>query len=234
MPELESPSEPSNEMLESWFKKYGALFRIEILDKWYLFRYLTRREFKFLLMIEDEGVRQDELCETVVLWPPNFSILPTDKAGISESISKEVLKVSGFGTDVDQRFKQYEENITGNIEPQMEAVIEYVFGSNGGKFDQYQDWSQEEIFDTYQRAMWILRTVEAKQHLVAGPEKKQKVISAAEAVEMTKHKSGQEERSIANMTMAEAEAKHKKKQREDAMKAAVARKQTMHPYNSKR
>ena len=220
----EPPTNPTDEQLEEWFKKYGALFRVQVLDRWFLFRYLTRREYRLLLMMDDEIERADRLCETVILWPPNYKVLDEDPAGLAESLSKEVLRQSGFADDMKERFESHHKMVADNIEPQMEAIIEYVFGNNGGKFDYYQDWSHEQLFESYQRALWILQVVEAKEHLATKPQ--EKPLTPQDVLKSLRKEAADEGRDPHNINMAEAMAKYRKLQRETAIRARTPEQQT--------
>lgn len=117
-----------------------------------------------LQYIEDPIERSDSLCETVVLWPENFRVDDID-AGVPEAITVGCLRDSGYTPEIREKKEELQQALLDNPEIQMESVIEYVFGTNGGKFDRYQEWSFDELVDSYERAMWILTFVEDKKYL---------------------------------------------------------------------
>lgn len=148
-------SQPSlEELLPTWLAEHGSLFRFDHCDESYFYRRLSRREYRLALMIEEEYERSDQVVETCLLWPQGWLAADHqgDPAGIIEAIATAILRDSGCA-DLQATKRQYEANMA-NLEVQMESVIEHIFGG-GGDFSKYQDWSYDQLFDSYARACWV-------------------------------------------------------------------------------
>jgi hypothetical protein len=146
-------AEPGEELLRSWIQTHGALFLFECAGTTYYYRRLSRREYRLLLLIEDEIEREDEAVSTCLLWPDNWQSDELALAGHVSQIAGEILKNSGC-VDLQQTIARYEQQVTGDLELQMEGVIDYVF-SGGGDLERYADWSYDKLFKTYAQAKWI-------------------------------------------------------------------------------
>ena len=149
-------TEATDEMYRSWIKDYGAVFVFPHIDISYVYRRLSRREYNAISSIEDECDRSDQVCNTCILFPIGWDSenpeVSEGLAGIPEVLCQQILLVSGI---LDQKacYEKYINDIQVNIESQMESVIDVVF-HGGANFARYEDWSYDQLYDAYSRAVW--------------------------------------------------------------------------------
>ena len=146
---------PDEALIQEWIKRWGKLFTFTHGGVAYWYRQLTRREYRLLRGIEDELERDEQLVETCLLWPPDWTVAAhlDSPAGDIEVLASEIRVASGC-SDLRATSDEYRTVVGTDIEMQMEATIDYVFGG-GANFRRYTDWSYDQLFDTYARAEWV-------------------------------------------------------------------------------
>lgn len=96
------PGGPNKAMLDSWKKQWEGygMFITEIADIKFVFRTLNRVEYKQIVALQniDALQREEIICETVTLWPLQFTWdeMATGKAGIPSTYAEIIMSKSGF------------------------------------------------------------------------------------------------------------------------------------------
>lgn len=99
------PGGPSKTMIDSWKKQWEGygVFITEVMGKKFIFRTLNRVEYKQIVALQniDALQREEIICETVTLWPMNYTwdIMATGDAGIPSTLAEIVMSKSGFTKD---------------------------------------------------------------------------------------------------------------------------------------
>lgn len=153
-------------LIRQWFDQWGELFHFVHTDTMFIFRRLSRREYKSALKIEDTCERDEEVAKLCVLWPQGWQCTDESIAGTATVLCSEILRVSGCGGNLRERMESLSKFVSSDLETQMETLIEYTFGGDGN-FRKYKDWSYEELFQAYWRAKWIMEA-EGKQTNMVG------------------------------------------------------------------
>lgn len=91
--------------VQSWKKQFelNEVYVTEIQNNYFIFRTLNRFEYKQIVARANiDGLQREEIiCETVVLWPEQFTWkeMAIDKAGLPSSLSEIIMKHSGFTSE---------------------------------------------------------------------------------------------------------------------------------------
>lgn len=98
--ELLFPDGPNLEEVEEWKSRYGEVYLTEFEEDVFIWRSLTRKEYKEIMKIEraDNYYKEERICDKVVIWPEgyNFLQMAQGKAGIPTLIAELVMEKSGF------------------------------------------------------------------------------------------------------------------------------------------
>lgn len=81
----------------------GELYMTRIMDDFYLWRPLRRKEYKMIMGMEnaDSFYREEAICQKCVVWPKNIGMtIRQGKAGIASVLSEVISEESGFTRDV--------------------------------------------------------------------------------------------------------------------------------------
>jgi len=82
-------------------------YRTIINEDEFIWRELTRREFKEIIEIEDPFIRDERICEICVIQPKSYDF-QNCHAGIPATLAKEIIDISGFSENSGQEiFEQY-------------------------------------------------------------------------------------------------------------------------------
>ena len=96
------PGGPTLEQLNAWKEKYGSVYMTEFEEEAFIWRPLTRFEYKSILKLQnaDALFREERICETCVLWPEGYSYedMAESKAGIPSLLAEQIMDASGFTT----------------------------------------------------------------------------------------------------------------------------------------
>lgn len=94
------PGGPSRKMVEEWKMRFGDIYSTTIDEETYVWRTLTRTEYKEILKIKgaDGLYREERICEKCVLWPIGYSHLQmaAGKAGVPTLLAEQIMDKSGF------------------------------------------------------------------------------------------------------------------------------------------
>lgn len=99
------PGGPGKSQIQTWKKEWDGyeLYVTEVLTDKFIFRTLNRYEYKQLVSLDkvDALQREEIICQTVTLWPQNYSwdSMATTKAGIPSTYSNIIMEKSGFTKD---------------------------------------------------------------------------------------------------------------------------------------
>lgn len=94
------------EHIEKWKKEYGKVYKSIIADEKIIWRTLSRTEYKNLMSKKYEGseddayyARQEDMAETVMLYPTDKKQIVEDFAGVADFIATDCMIKSGFGAN---------------------------------------------------------------------------------------------------------------------------------------
>lgn len=94
------PDGPKMELVEEWKSKYGAVYLTEFDEEVFLWRTLTRKEYKDVMKNQqaDSFYKEERICDRCILWPDEYNFLKMThgKAGIPSLISEQIMEKSGF------------------------------------------------------------------------------------------------------------------------------------------
>lgn len=95
------PGGPSKEQIENWKKQYGDIYMTEFDSETFVWRTLTRYEFKKVVNVEgseNDWFREEQVSETCVLYPEDYTHddMSQGKAGIPAMLADQIMNKSGF------------------------------------------------------------------------------------------------------------------------------------------
>jgi hypothetical protein len=165
---------PAEEIVAAWIAQYGHIFHLVFDETVFLFRRLTRREYRLVLGLEDEVSRSEQVCETCVLWPQAFAVTDSMIAGLPDLLCTKILEASGY-VDIKAVYEEAMERVNREVEEQMAAMIEYTFPS-GLPFTRFEDWNNSDFFESYAKAKWALENIQGVkiEEQSEGPAKKKR------------------------------------------------------------
>lgn len=152
--------EELKEQLREWKKQYQGVYMTNIDDIIFVWRGLTRAEYReALALYDDDYERAEYVCEVCVLDPADVDYTTDIYAGIPDTLAAEILTESGFGTD-DSKIKsltrEYDEEMN-RFDNQISCVIKEVFTEF--TMDDIDNFSMEKTLWYFARAKWILKTL---------------------------------------------------------------------------
>lgn len=138
--------------------EFGEVFLAEVEDQQFIFRLLTRKEYKEILQISDDKDMAEELiCQLSVIHPSNLNFAKGE-AGLPSLLAPHIVNESGFG-DMQKShyyFDSYRMRME-SFEMQAEAAIQAAFPQISE--EDMQDWTVEKLMRTLAKAEWILKNV---------------------------------------------------------------------------
>lgn len=91
---------PYLSQVEAWKKQYGEIYATNIGDNVYIWRTLTRAEYKQIMALPNTNplIREEMICQLCVLYPENFTydVMASQGAGIPAVLAQEIMNASGF------------------------------------------------------------------------------------------------------------------------------------------
>lgn len=105
---LDTSSIEFDQMVQKLKKQYGAIYQIEIADQRFIFKPLSRKEYKEVMSLktdeDDDSIlmkRENLVAKYSIVYPSakEAEVLLERYAGIAEVICDECMKVSGFLND---------------------------------------------------------------------------------------------------------------------------------------
>lgn len=98
--ELLYPGGPTLAQVEEWKSQYGEVFLSEFDEDIFIWRILTRKEYKDIMKIpnSDSYYKEERFCEKAVIHPADYSFIKMSngKAGIPTLLSEYIMQKSGF------------------------------------------------------------------------------------------------------------------------------------------
>lgn len=142
----------------AWKEKYWNLYYIEIGEEEFLFRELSRHEYRvgMRLYSDDEVALEDYICKTCTLDPADFNF-DNCPAGIPTELANTILFESGFQEDTGRMdeyittFRQ-EMNSPDNM---ITCMIKEAFPDLS--FEEIDSWPMQKTIWYFARAEFILR-----------------------------------------------------------------------------
>lgn len=97
------PGGPTWGDVAEWKATYGEIYHVAINEENYIFRLLTRQEYKNIMRAResDPYYREEKACELCVLWPKDFrgAVLANAPAGVPTILAEHIMERSGFTAD---------------------------------------------------------------------------------------------------------------------------------------
>jgi hypothetical protein len=147
--------------IEAWKDEYyGAVYVTEVADTEFIWRGLTKGEFKKAnAYYEDDYDRAEYVCRQCVLYPEIEDWGIDMYAGIPETLTEDILRISGFTLttkEIDQKIFEYEQEML-TFDNQISCVIKEAFPDI--TLEEIDDWQFEKVMWYYARAKWTLETL---------------------------------------------------------------------------
>jgi lysozyme family protein len=143
-------------LVEEYKKKYDYIYMTEVCDIQFVWREVTRKEFKKLVQyFPDAYEREEQLCKMCVVEPLDFDFTDCE-AGIAFTVASHILQESGFSTSgdkVNMLLGQYRSEMN-TFENMADAVITEAFPNI--TLEELQEWSTEKILKYYAMAEYKL------------------------------------------------------------------------------
>lgn len=120
-------------------------------DEQFLFRTLTRKEYKYLLSMGYSAMdMQDAICNLSCLYPEHYDFTICGYAGLPEYASGVIKKTSGF-EDIKDILAMYNEYSTmGNLEIQCMDLIKAFIPEY--TYEEMEDWTWDKLMYMTARA----------------------------------------------------------------------------------
>jgi hypothetical protein len=98
------PDGPKMNLVEEWKSKYGAVYLTEFDEEVFLWRTLTRKEYKEVMKVmqADTYYKEERICDKCILYPEGYNFLKMThgKAGIPSLLAEQIMDKSGFTAKV--------------------------------------------------------------------------------------------------------------------------------------
>jgi hypothetical protein len=148
------------EVLLEYRKQWGSIFDVEIDGIEFIWRPLTRKEYKDICSLDiTDGDKEELICKICVLEPAGFDFLEDEGlAGIPSKLSDLILDSSCITPEsIRSMLKAYRASV-GSFEVQMDLVI---FEGFNGKYslEEIKNWPMEKAVAMFAQAEWILTTL---------------------------------------------------------------------------
>jgi hypothetical protein len=146
----------SNSGLLELKEEWGSIFSATILDTQFIWRPLTRKEFKDIssMNIEDEDA-EELICHTCILEPDYDFFMDTGCAGIPSALAELIMNTSCLdGDSIKSTLTAYRREMN-KFESQMDLVIHEAFQNY--TMEEIQTWPMVKSIARYAQAEWILK-----------------------------------------------------------------------------
>lgn len=99
---------PTKDQVENWKHKYGDVYMTKFDSETFIWRTISRSEYKEVLNMESEGdqpadwFREEVVTDRCVIWPTDFDYedIGDGKAGIPAVLAEKIMNKSGFIAEV--------------------------------------------------------------------------------------------------------------------------------------
>jgi hypothetical protein len=138
--------------------QWGRIYAIEILGTEFVWRPITRKEYKDICALDISDVELEELvCELCVLRPRNYDF-SDGYSGIATVLAAVIIDTSCLDNDSIRTLMSIYRDGIDNFDAQMDLVI---FEGFRGKYslEEIRSWTVEKSIAMFVQAEWILRTL---------------------------------------------------------------------------
>jgi hypothetical protein len=161
------------ESMLSYFKNlHGGhkILYVRFSDKEFVFRTLTRGEYKNILFLNDnERDKQDAICNAACLYPEEYDFTICGYAGLPETVSQYIENLSGF-SDIDVILNDYKSaKELNSLEIQAMDLIKAFIPEY--TYEEMKEWSWQKLMETTVRAEAVARLKGFDWHLEDESEK---------------------------------------------------------------
>lgn len=95
---------PLESEILAWKKQFGRIFMTDINGEFYIWRPLTRFEYKEIMSVPNTNplMREEMICEVCVLFPRNYTYeaMSNKPGGIPSLLAEQIMEKSGFTRSV--------------------------------------------------------------------------------------------------------------------------------------
>lgn len=148
------------QILDQWKQEYGAVYLTEIEGIPFIWRELSRAEYKRVLEFsEDESEREEFVCQLCVLDPIIDDYSHDIYAGVPEVLAKHIAVESGVTSDttkLDRLMAEGERDMM-TFDNQIGCIIKEVFTEF--TMEEIENWGLEKTMWYYARAKWMLEVL---------------------------------------------------------------------------
>ena len=155
-------------MLSYYKNLYGGhkIIYVRFLDLEFVFRTLTKQEYKSVVYINSMNSRkdfEDAICQAALLYPEDYEFSQCGHAGIPERISSEIEMLSGF-TDIAVAIQDYNNaKEQSNLETQAMDLIKAFIPEY--TYEEMEAWTWQKLMETSVRAENIAKLKGFDWHL---------------------------------------------------------------------
>lgn len=145
-------------LVEEAFKKYEAVFFSEIEGQIFIFRPLTRKEYRDILENQnmDDYSKQDAICKQVLLYPENFDF-DECSAGLPDILFKDILEKSCLDVESTFYLLKIQREEAENLSSEMTCIIAEAFPSY--TIEEIESWNNFKFIKIYAQAEWVLKNI---------------------------------------------------------------------------
>ena len=124
---------------------------VRFLDTDFIFRTLTRKEYKYILQSgENEHDIEDKICNVACLYPEEYEFETCGFAGLNEYVANVIQELSGFN-DIQTVLEEYRKaKETSNLEIQCMDLIKAFIPEY--TYEEMEEWTWERLMLTTARA----------------------------------------------------------------------------------
>lgn len=152
----------NKEQLDRWKDEYWKIYACEINSKEFVYRQLSRKEYKQITELYDTIFEQeDAICRRCLLYPSNFNF---DKApaGLPTTLAGFILDSSGYTDDsveyITERLETYREEMK-TLDNQISCIIAEAFPNF--RIDEVENWPLEKSLWYLSRAEYVINVLRA-------------------------------------------------------------------------
>lgn len=145
--------------LEKWKEQYGQIFVTEIKDQAFIWRLLTRKEFKMAQELYDDPYEQNEfVCRKCVLQPQIEDYSVDIYAGIPDLLAHQILSASGFldANELKNKMRMYDAEMN-LFDHQIPCIIKEAFPDID--LEEIESWTWDKTLWYLSRAKFVLTTL---------------------------------------------------------------------------
>ena len=124
---------------------------VRFLDMDFIFRSLTRKEYKYLLQSGFSKLDlEDSICNTACIYPENYDFTTCGFAGINEYVSSIIKEISGFNDIRSILNDYYKYKEVNNLETQCMDLIKAFIPEY--TYEEMEEWTWEKLMQVTVRA----------------------------------------------------------------------------------